>query len=69
MLIQPVKECVILYVIGSIFLELYFILKKILVFMRSYSVYLTLQHLYTHKYYIDIRENRRGNQKWSIQRH
>ena len=33
--------------------------------MRSYSVYFTLQniYLYTHKYYINVRENRRGNKK------
>ena len=36
---------------------------KIVVFMHSYSVYFSLQnmYLYTHKYYINIRETRIKN--------
>jgi hypothetical protein len=48
MLIQPVKECVILYVIGLISLELYFIFKKYLcscvhiVFILHYKIYICI---------------------------
>ena len=52
--------CVIFNVIVRTCLELYF---QIVVFTHSYSVYFTLHNIYvyTHKYYINIRETRIKN--------
>jgi hypothetical protein len=60
--------CVIFNMIVRTCLELYF---QIVAFTHSYSVYFTLHniYLYTHKYCINIRENRKGDQKRTIQRH